>query len=92
MNSAPPWQLILERSAEKTLARVPRPEADRLLEVLEQMSQNPLVGDVRRLTNQPAAYRRRVGNYRIFFDVDYRLRQVQIVAVERRTTTTYRKR
>jgi mRNA-degrading endonuclease RelE of RelBE toxin-antitoxin system len=45
-----------------------------------------------RLTNQPTAFRRRVGDWRIFFDVDPKLRLVEVTAVERRTTTTYRKR
>jgi mRNA-degrading endonuclease RelE of RelBE toxin-antitoxin system len=56
------------------------------------MSQNPFTGDVRRLSNQPSAYRRRVGNWRIFFDVNYGQRLIAVVAIERRTTMTYRKR
>jgi len=92
MNSTSPWRLIVERSAEKSLARLPRREAERVLSALNQMSQNPFAGDVRRLTNQPSAYRRRVGNWRIFFDVNYRQRLIAVVAIERRTTTAYRKR
>jgi mRNA-degrading endonuclease RelE of RelBE toxin-antitoxin system len=49
-------------------------------------------GDVISLTNERAAFRRRFGDFRIFFDVDRTLRRVEITHIERRTTTTYRKR
>lgn len=92
MNSISPWRLIIERSAEKSLAGAPRREAERVLSAFGQMSQNPFTGDVRRLSDEPSAYRRRVGNWRIFFDVNYGQRLIAVVAIERRTTTTYRKR
>ena len=56
------------------------------------MEQNPFVGDIARLTGQPTAFRRRVGDWRIFFDVDLKALVVDVSAVERRTTTTYRRR
>jgi mRNA-degrading endonuclease RelE of RelBE toxin-antitoxin system len=56
------------------------------------MRADPFRGDVVHLTNAETAYRRRVGDYRILFDVFHERRQVDVVAVLRRTTTTYRKR
>lgn len=56
------------------------------------MEDNPFTGDVVRLTNQPTGFRRRVGDRRIFPDVDPNARLVEATAVERRTTTTYRER
>jgi mRNA-degrading endonuclease RelE of RelBE toxin-antitoxin system len=44
------------------------------------------------LKNAEAAFRRRVGDYRILFDVFRERRHVDVVAIVRRTTTTYRKR
>src|SRR5258708_4283990 len=35
------------------------------------------------------AFRRRVGNYRIIFDADFKTRSVRILDILRRTTTTY---
>jgi hypothetical protein len=54
------------------------------------MSRNPLAGDVLKLTGERRAYRRRVGNWRILFDLSPGL--VEVRYIERRTTTTYRKR
>jgi mRNA-degrading endonuclease RelE of RelBE toxin-antitoxin system len=62
------------------------------MRALEEMGQDPFAGDVVRLTNQPTAFRRRVGDWRIFFDADTVARLVEVTAIERRTTTTYRKR
>jgi len=49
----------------------------------------PLAGDAVKLKGQ-AAFRRRVGNYRIIVSIDFRAMTVVIAAIERRTTTTYR--
>ena len=56
------------------------------------MRQNPFAGDVARLKDQPTSFRRRVGNWRIFFDVNQEFLRVEVTAIERRTTTTYRRR
>jgi mRNA-degrading endonuclease RelE of RelBE toxin-antitoxin system len=53
------------------------------------MASDAFGGDVRPLTDQPTAYRRRVGDWRIFFDVHTDRRVVEIVHVVRRTSTTY---
>ena len=53
------------------------------------MRRNPLSGDVKRLTNYPVSYRRRVRDYRVLFDLDYGSRTVIIHDVVRRSSTTY---
>jgi mRNA-degrading endonuclease RelE of RelBE toxin-antitoxin system len=52
------------------------------------MRQDPFRGDVRKLQGLPGL-RRRVGNWRIFFEIVAEHRQVVVTAVERRTSTTY---
>jgi mRNA-degrading endonuclease RelE of RelBE toxin-antitoxin system len=54
------------------------------------MQQNPFTGDIVRLANQPTAFRRRVGDWRIVFDVYPERRLLEVRFIERRTTTTYR--
>jgi len=50
---------------------------------------DPFSGDIKRLKNQPAAWRRRVGAYRIFFDLYPEQAMIVVVAIARRTSTTY---
>jgi mRNA-degrading endonuclease RelE of RelBE toxin-antitoxin system len=56
------------------------------------MATDPTVGDVVRLTAARSSYRRRVGYWRIFFDLHRDRLLVSVVDIERRTTTTYRRR
>jgi mRNA-degrading endonuclease RelE of RelBE toxin-antitoxin system len=53
------------------------------------MRENPFGGDIARLRNQPAAWRRRVGDWLIFFDLHTAQHIVDIVDVRRRRSTTY---
>ena len=86
------WELRVARRAERTIGRVPKRERDRLLTALEQMRTDPLRGDVVRLKYQRAAFRRRVGDWRLFFDLDWTRTTIDVTEVVRRTTTTYRRR
>ena len=54
------------------------------------MSLDPFSGDPVRLKGQRSTWRRRVGNYRILFDTHPQDAVVDIVAVFRRTSTSYR--
>jgi hypothetical protein len=57
------------------------------------MAVDPFGGDLERLTKHDRySFRRRVGDYRILFNVDTAARRVRVGAIDRRTTTTYRKR
>ena len=56
------------------------------------MEEDPFGGDVVRLHHERAAFRRRIGDWRILFDVDPEQRLVDVRDILRRTTTTYRRR
>ena len=87
-----PWVLVVGRSAEKQLERISQKDRERLLAVLIQMRVNPFVGDVVQLRGIENAYRRRVGSWRILFDIyplKAKKRLVVITAVVRRTSSTY---
>jgi mRNA-degrading endonuclease RelE of RelBE toxin-antitoxin system len=55
---------------------------------MAEMQQNPFQGDIRKLQGLPG-FRRRVGDWRILFEVALERRHVVIAAIERRTSTTY---
>lgn len=86
------WDVQVKKPAQKNLRRAPRPERERLLAALTAMRDDPFAGDVARLKQQPTAFRRRVGNWRILFDADPRRLTVDVRFIERRSTTIYRKR
>ncbi len=72
--------------------RVRKPARKSVLRALDEMEREPFTGDIQPLRSQPTAWRRRVGDWRIFFDVYPEQRLVDVVDIDRRTTTTYRRR
>ncbi len=86
------WTLIVAKPAQRQLERAPRADRARLLEAIQAMRRNPFEGDIARLKNQPASFRRRTGAWRIFFDLDPDARRIEVLAIMRRTSTTYRRR
>ena len=79
---------MLAGPAEKSLNRVPANDRQRLTAALAGMQQNPFHGDVKKLKGLPG-FRRRVRNWRIFFELRPEIKQVVVAAIERRTSTTY---
>jgi mRNA-degrading endonuclease RelE of RelBE toxin-antitoxin system len=84
------WRVNVARDARKAVDRLPRKDQDRILAALEEMAVDPFSGDIRKLGVDE--YRRRVGSYRIRYTVFAQLSFVQVTAIVRRTSTTYRKR
>jgi mRNA interferase RelE/StbE len=82
------WTVVLAGPARKSLKRIPAADKTRILAALAEMQQNPLQGDIRKLQGL-SGFRRRVGNWRIFFEVLAEANQVVVAAIERRTSTTY---
>ena len=85
------WKIRLAGRAEQALKRTAERDQERIVVALKDMTRKPFSGDVRRLKAQPFAFRRRVGPWRIFFDVDHENHVVEVVNIRRRTSTTYQK-
>jgi mRNA interferase RelE/StbE len=83
------WIVAVGSGARKNLRRVPAADQRRIIAALDAMQSDPLAGDVTKLVGQDT-FRRRVGNYRIIFQIDFRARAVAVIDIVRRTTTTYR--
>lgn len=83
------WHLKLAQRARKALVKFPAKDRARILDALEEMSRNPFSGDIVQLKAERASWRRRVGNYRILFDVYPEQFTVEVVDIVRRTSVTY---
>jgi len=53
------------------------------------MSIDPFSGDIVKLEGDGERWRRRVGNYRVFFSVQAVTRMVVVSMIARRSSTTY---
>lgn len=83
------WDVKITGPAQKDLRKLPAKDLSRIKVALLAIQENPFSGDIVRLKAQPSSWRRRVGSYRIFFDIDTELFLVIVNAVERRTSKTY---
>ncbi len=92
MSSTLPWQVITADRAQRNLASIPERDRARLLRAIDEMAVNPFAGDVLKLKGEARSFRRRLGDWRIFFDAYAEQHTVHVTDIRRRTSTTYRTR
>jgi mRNA-degrading endonuclease RelE of RelBE toxin-antitoxin system len=81
------WTLLVTKSARKALAELPDKDQRLIEKALDSMPTDPFGGDIKRL--QAPSWRRRVGNYRIFYALFPDEKRIVVTAIARRTSTTY---
>ena len=86
------WRLIFSNSARRNLRKLPLNDRRRLDRAMDELALDPAQGDVLPMRNHPTEFRKRVGDYRIFFDVERDQRLIRVHDIVRRTSTTYRRR
>jgi mRNA-degrading endonuclease RelE of RelBE toxin-antitoxin system len=89
MSGAMPWDLVITRPATRDLRQLSRDDLGRVNAAFEAMRANPYSGDIKFLAGSDGTLRRRVGVWRIMFEVRQQTRNVVIHGVRRRTSTTY---
>lgn len=62
------WTVVLTGPARKSLRKIPPADHKRIMAAFDEMRQNPFAGDIRKLQALPG-FRRRVGDWRIFFEL-----------------------
>jgi mRNA interferase RelE/StbE len=83
------WNLHITGPAQKEFQKLPAKDRARVRDALLAMQQDPFSGDIKRLKGQAAAWRRRVGNYRIVYDLHVEEQRIVVAGILRRTSTTY---
>lgn len=88
----------VEKSFEKELSRLGRPDLLRIKEAVDSLARDPRPQGKKLKALRPpvqislfvAQYRIRVGDYRILYDIDDAARRVILLAIRRRSEKTYR--
>ena len=83
------WSLVIASPAEKALRHVPTVDREHINVAFSEMCLNPFAGDVKSLRGGKGALRRRVGDWRILFDLLQDRRLIVVTAVKRRGSKTY---
>lgn len=83
------WGLVITNPADRDLRDVETVTLDRIIEAFEEMCSDPYQGDVKFLRGAGGALRRRVGDWRILFELDKKKKIIVVLAVRRRASNTY---
>ena len=89
MNSNENWELKIDDVVYKELARFPKRNAKKIFKVIELLPFDPYAGDIEKIKNEESVWRRRIGAYRIFYEIKKIERIIEVFRVERRTSNTY---
>jgi mRNA interferase RelE/StbE len=77
------YRVILSKSVQKQIDRLPQDAAGRVIERLAGLESEPRPHDVKKLKGRPA-WRIRVGDYRIIYEIDDRGLRIIVVTVGQR--------
>lgn len=83
------WSLILANSAKRALRRAPKKEQKNLLDALRELVDDPFSGDTKLLKGTNGAFRRRIGAWRIMFELHTDIRTIWVTDILRRSSHTY---
>ena len=88
MNSNEKWRLSVDDKVFKTTRRFPSKDRDRLEQVIDNLIENPHFGDIEKMKGEDA-WRRRIGRYRIFYEIISKEKTIYVFDIKLRTSTTY---
>ena len=89
MNFDANWELKIEPDVYKQAKRFPPTDRERVFSAINSLSLDPYVGDIEKIGGESDVWRRRVGAYRVFFEVYQHSRKVNVFRVKRRGSNTY---
>ena len=83
------WALHLRGKIKRAITRLPQEDREKIEVVLLELSENPYSGDIVKLDSEDNLWRRRIGAYRIKFQIRTDDKTVYVYEIERRTSKTY---
>ena len=78
------YRIVLERSAERDLRRLPADMHERVIAAIRGLAANPRPPGCRKLTGSQNDWRIRVGDYRVVYEIADEIRVVRVNRVRHR--------
>lgn len=63
------YSILVTKSAEKSLSAIPQKDRNKIVEAIQGLASNPFPIGCKKLAGEEHAFRIRLGNYRIIYDV-----------------------
>ena len=80
----PGYDVLIERTAERDLRRLPADVHDRVVAAIIPLATNPRPPGSKKLTGTRNDWRIRVGDYRVLYDISDKVRIVRVYRVRQR--------
>ncbi|MCP8308370.1 MAG: type II toxin-antitoxin system RelE/ParE family toxin [archaeon] len=78
------FKVILHRKAISEIRSLPDKDKERILDAIKNMESNPFSGDVKPIRALRGVFRRRIGDYRIAFTINFEASEVIVLKVSKR--------
>jgi mRNA interferase RelE/StbE len=78
------FRIEWKKSTRKDLRKLPSLTVDKIIEAVEALTENPFPHSVEKLSGSEHAYRTRVGDYRIIYEVVPGLKLIEVQRVRHR--------
>lgn len=78
------YEVIINNSAQRDIRKLPAQEVKKIVPAIRSLSDEPRPSGCKKLVNTNNSYRVRVGNYRILYCIEDRIRIVEVSAVKHR--------
>jgi len=79
-----PFRIEWKKSTRKDLRKLPASTGQRIVEAVEDLAENPFPHGVEKLSGSQHAYRIRLGDYRVVYEVVIELKLIEIQRVRHR--------
>ncbi|MFY9462161.1 MAG: type II toxin-antitoxin system RelE/ParE family toxin [Candidatus Sungiibacteriota bacterium] len=83
------WEVRVPKRVKKVIKQFPYKDRARIIQALREFVIDPWAGDIAKISDREDVWRKRIGNYRIFYSIQIRSRIVEIKEIARRTSKTY---
>ncbi|MBL7741328.1 MAG: type II toxin-antitoxin system RelE/ParE family toxin [Chitinophagaceae bacterium] len=77
------YRVVIDRYAEKQLAKIPPPDFNRVVKSIYELATNPRPAGCKKLTGRPG-YRIRIGNYRVIYLIEDKVLKVIVIDIGNR--------
>jgi len=77
-------EILLERTAEKDLNRLPPEVFRRVISHIKKLAENQRPSGSRKITGSPNSWRIRIGDYRVIYDIDDKRKTISVMFIRHR--------
>jgi len=89
MNSDENWELKIDPDIFKYLSKIPANQSEKVWDAIKNLPFNPYSGDIKKISDEKNLWRKRIGSYRIFYEIYPEKSFIHVSWVERRISKTY---